>query len=89
MATGARPRDIQLQFLFEALILGLLGGLGGVVIGNLAAFFVRISTDWHAVTSMQSTLLALSISLSIGLIFGVYPAKKAAMLLPIEALRTK
>jgi len=86
MAVGARPKDILVQFLSESLI---LGGFFGVVISVIGTIIVGITTEWHAVISLQSIFLSIGFSLSVGLFFGVYPAKKAAMLDPIDALRAE
>jgi len=89
MAVGARPKDILVQFLSESLILGFSGGFFGVVISVIGTIIVGITTEWHAVISLQSIFLSIGFSLSVGLFFGVYPAKKAAMLDPIDALRAE
>jgi putative ABC transport system permease protein len=88
MATGARRRDILLQFLVEALVLGFVGGLGGVAFGVAGAVGAGELTEWQTVVPPQIVLLALGFSLSVGLFFGVYPARRASLLDPIEALRS-
>ncbi|MFQ5630754.1 MAG: ABC transporter permease [bacterium] len=89
MATGARPKDVLTQFLAEALVLGLFGGLFGVICGVLGAAIVGKSTAWHTAISPESILISLLFSFAIGLFFGVYPARKASLLDPIEALRAE
>ena len=85
-AIGARRRDILRQFLIESMIISLLGGLIGVGVGIIAAHYVKFrSFSGHVEPSM--VLLALSISAAIGIFFGYYPARRAAALNPIEALR--
>lgn len=89
MAIGARPKDILVQFLSEALILGMSGGLFGIAIGMAGTITVGMTTEWHTDISSQSILLSIGFSLLVGLFFGVYPAKKAALLDPIDALRAE
>jgi len=87
IAIGAQPGDIRLQFLIEAITLSLLGGLLGVLTGIGASKLVSMVTDFHAVVSVGSILLAFGVSSAIGIFFGLYPAHKAAALNPIDALR--
>jgi len=89
MAVGSRPRDILVQFLSEALMLGLAGGLVGVVLGATAAVTVGLLTKWRMVIAVGPVVLAVISSLGLGLLFGAYPARKAASLDPIVALRTE
>ncbi|MGD8727911.1 MAG: ABC transporter permease, partial [Gemmatimonadales bacterium] len=89
MAVGARQRDILMQFLSEALILGFAGGLLGVLLGVAGAALVGWTTRWEMIVPAEFVLLALAFSLSVGLFFGVYPAQKASRLYPIDALRTE
>ena len=87
-AVGAKRRDILTQFLAEAVVLSLLGGLVGVVTGYGGAQVVTpLLGGTRALVTPQSVLMALSVSVAVGLFFGVYPAVRAASLNPIEALR--
>ena len=89
-AIGAKKRDIMVQFLIESLLLTGIGGLIGVVIGLLAIKYVIGSIELLvAVYSVPWTIAAFSISLFIGVTFGLYPANKAANLNPIDALRNE
>jgi len=87
MAVGARTRDILGQFLVEAVTLSLIGGLAGVALGMAAAFGVAHLASWRIVLSPDSVLLAVAFAFVIGVFFGFYPARKAARLNPVEALR--
>jgi putative ABC transport system permease protein len=89
MAVGARQRDILVQFLSESLILGVVGGLVGVVLGVVGGFIVGWTTRWPTVVPLEFVAIALGFSLSVGLFFGVYPARRASLLFPIDALRAE
>lgn len=84
-AIGARKSDILYQFLIESVILSLLGGVSGLVLAFIIVFFIQ--SVFPAYINLQTILLALGVSSAIGIIFGVFPAKKAADLSPIEAIR--
>lgn len=84
-ALGATPNNILVQFLIESAILSTLGGAVGILIGILGAAGIRVF--FPATPALNSILLAFGVSLATGIIFGVYPAKKASQLSPIEALR--
>jgi putative ABC transport system permease protein len=86
-AMGARRRDIRLQFLVTAFTLALLGGLAGVAIGLAIAHVIAAYASWPTVVATWSIVLSLAVSVSVGLISGLYPAMRAARLDPIEALR--
>ncbi len=86
-AIGATPGDIKNQFLIEATIISLAGGLCGVVLGIGSSFVLSAVAGWSTVVSPVAMTLALFISAATGIFFGMYPAAKAAALHPIEALR--
>jgi len=87
MAVGARTRDILGQFLVEAVTLSLIGGLVGVTLGIGAAMAIAAFAGWHISISPQAVALAVAFAFAIGVFFGFYPARKAARLNPVEALR--
>jgi len=86
-AVGARRRDILQQFLTEALMVSLLGGILGLMLGILISFGVSLTGLITPVVTPSAVLLALGFSMAVGLFFGIYPARRAARLRPIEALR--
>jgi len=88
-AVGARRRDVLLQFLAEALTLSAVGGAIGVVFGVVAAFGITVLLDWPTEVSASAVGLAFGISGVIGIFFGFYPARRAAHLDPIDALRSE
>ncbi len=85
-AVGARKRDIMFQFLIEATVLSLLGGLIGVALGVGFAGFVGGQSGWRTVVRVESVLIAFAVAAAVGIFFGWYPARKAAQMDPIEAL---
>jgi putative ABC transport system permease protein len=87
MAVGARTRDILGQFLVEAVTLSLIGGLIGIAIGIGASLAIGSLAGWRILLSPESILLAAAFAFAIGVFFGFYPARKAARLNPVEALR--
>ena len=87
LAVGARSRDILLQFLTEAVTLSIVGGLVGVMLGVGVASGLTAKLGWNTLVSVDSIVLAFCVSAAIGVFFGFYPARKAARLDPIEALR--
>lgn len=87
MAVGAKTWDIRLQFLIEALILSLIGGVFGIILGTSGSKLLSMIAEWPTIVSPLSILLAFSFSGMVGIFFGYYPAMKASLLDPIEALR--
>lgn len=96
-AVGAKRRDILFQFLIESAVISVAGGIVGILIGifvgiggaKLFSAFVAKGTNWPSVVSLNSVFVACSVSFIIGIIFGLYPANRAAKLMPTEALRHK
>ena len=87
MAIGASRRDILLQFLLESVIITMAGGIAGIAVGiGLALGVTRVFDVWTAVTAMP-VLLAFGVSVAVGIFFGLYPARKASLMRPIDALR--
>lgn len=90
---GATNKDILSQFLAEATLLTLMGGIIGISLGGLLSFIISFAItnftglSWSFIFPWSGVFLGLSVSASIGLIFGIYPAKRASKLNPIEALR--
>jgi macrolide transport system ATP-binding/permease protein len=87
-AVGARASDILSQFLSESVVVSLVGGLMGVILASLISLAINLAGGWATSITIKSVLLAVIFSSSIGIIFGVYPARKASKLNPIDALRT-
>jgi ABC-type antimicrobial peptide transport system permease subunit len=87
MAVGARPRDILRQFIAEAVILCLFGGMVGILVGRGASIVVRDVLNWPTEISLPAIVAAVVVSVTVGLVFGYYPAWKASRLDPIDALR--
>jgi len=86
-SVGATPNDIRMQFLTEALLLSLVGGLIGVITGIGGSWLFGVMGDMRTVVAPVSIVVAFSSAAAVGVFFGYYPANKAAMLDPIEALR--
>jgi putative ABC transport system permease protein len=89
MATGARGTDVAAQFLIEAITLSVIGGAIGWLLGLLASRFVGWALGWPTTVSATATILAIGISALVGLVFGSYPARRASLLDPIDALRVE
>jgi putative ABC transport system permease protein len=90
MAVGAREKDILLQFLTEAVVLSVLGGLIGIFFGvglSKVLKYISIFSQFKTAVSIQAIVMAFAFSASVGIFFGFYPARKASRLDPIEALR--
>jgi putative ABC transport system permease protein len=87
IAVGAKNRDILLQFLIESLILSLIGGILGIAIGISGTYVLSTFAEWPTLLSVKAILLAFAFAGSVGVFFGFYPARKASLLNPIEALR--
>jgi putative ABC transport system permease protein len=86
-AVGARGSDVRLQFLVEALALGAAGGIAGVFAGLAASSILTASLGWPMIISGRAVLVSCGFAVGVGLVFGFYPAHRAASLDPIEALR--
>jgi putative ABC transport system permease protein len=86
-AIGARRRDILYQFLLEAVLIGVLGGILGLLLGGLASYLLAWLTGFPLTPSWQTILVALVVSIGVGLMSGFSPAQRAATLHPVEALR--
>jgi putative ABC transport system permease protein len=86
-AVGARQRDIVRQFVVEAVLISFAGGLVGIILGFVMSELIAWFAGWSTVVTVGSILLAFLVSISVGLVFGIYPAMKAARLDPVEAIR--
>jgi putative ABC transport system permease protein len=87
VAVGATDTAIRLQFLGESVMLSLVGGAAGVLVGVAGSVFIGRAMDWPMEMSFEAVVLAVVFSVAVGIFFGYYPARKASMLDPIEALR--
>jgi ABC-type antimicrobial peptide transport system permease subunit len=87
MAVGAQGSDILRQFLTEAVVLCILGGIFGIGLGRATSWTVRVVKHWPTATSLGAIVAAVVVSATVGIVFGFYPAWKASRLDPIEALR--
>jgi putative ABC transport system permease protein len=88
-ALGARRSDLMLQFLIESAGMALLGGIFGIILGVTVAKIVTLAVSFPSAVPLWSVLLGLFVALTVGIFFGVYPARKAAILDPIVALRAE
>lgn len=89
LAVGARSPDVLLQFLIEAVVLCLIGGLGGILLGLITTEVIANYAGWPAIFSTEAMIIAVSVSALVGVFFGFYPAWKASRLDPIVALRSE
>jgi putative ABC transport system permease protein len=89
MATGATERDIQVQFLSEAFVMSLIGGVVGVTAGIAGSFLLRSTLHWQMELSLSTIIIAAIFSAGVGIFFGYYPARKASQLDPIQAVRVE
>src|SRR5207244_2448485 len=87
MAVGARRQDILTQFLVEAVAVSLIGGVLGIAVGLGAAHVINQLAKWRTLILLDTVLLAFAFAAAVGILFGFYPARKAARLDPVEALR--
>jgi putative ABC transport system permease protein len=87
MAVGARGRDILLQFLVEAVTLSLIGGAIGIAVGLGGSYAIAYFAQWRTLVSSEAVVVAFAFAAAVGVFFGFYPARKAAALNPIDALR--
>ncbi len=87
MSVGAKSRDILLQFLFEAVLLSLMGGFIGIVLGIGLTSSISYFTGWPTPVSFYAILIAFIFATGVGIFFGIYPARKASRMNPIDALR--
>jgi len=87
-AVGATNRQIRNQFMAEAIVLSLAGGIVGVVVSFFVNYMLRITTNFHPFITWQVVVIAAGVSIAVGIVFGTIPAVKAARKDPIEALRT-
>jgi putative ABC transport system permease protein len=87
MAVGAKKRDILWQFLVEAMMLSLMGGIMGIGLGLTGSKLISSLAAWPSLVSWDAVVLAFVFSGAVGIFFGFYPARKAAQLDPIQALR--
>ncbi len=89
LAVGAKRRDVRTQFLTEAVMLGTGGGLVGIALGFAGIAVLALATDWAVQVEPFSVVLSFGFSLLVGVFFGVYPAHRASLLDPVEALRSE
>lgn len=86
-ATGARRSDIIRQFLFESVLISIGGGVVGIAFGYVLSWLIARAAEWKTIVTPVSIVIAFGVSVAVGVIFGIYPARKASRIDPIEALR--
>jgi putative ABC transport system permease protein len=86
-ATGARRSDIIRQFLLESILISIGGGVVGIAFGYFLSWLIAAAAEWKTIVTPASILIAFGVSVAVGIIFGIYPARKASRIDPIEALR--
>jgi putative ABC transport system permease protein len=86
-AIGATRKDIMGQFLVEAALLSFLGGMIGIILGWSMSYVITLYAGWKTIVSIFSVILAFGVSATVGILFGFYPARQAALMDPIESLR--
>ena len=86
-ASGARRNDIVRQFLIESVLISMGGGLVGIAFGYFLAWLIAVTAEWKTIVSPISLFIAFGVSVTVGIVFGIYPARKASRVDPIEALR--
>jgi ABC-type antimicrobial peptide transport system permease subunit len=85
--SGAKRRDITMQFLIETLLMTVSGGVAGIIVGAVVSIGISNYAGWKTHVSPTAVLLAFVVSFVVGLVFGLYPAMKAAALEPVDAMR--
>jgi ABC-type antimicrobial peptide transport system permease subunit len=86
-AIGAKRKDILTQFLIEAVLMTFLGGVAGIILGGLIALLISVFAKWNVEVSAVAIIGVTLFSIAVGVVFGIMPARKAAELSPIDALR--
>ena len=86
-AIGARRGDIIRQFLFESVLISVGGGIVGIGFGYFLSWLVAQAAEWKTIVTPSSIVIAFGVSMAIGILFGIYPARKASRIDPIDALR--
>jgi len=84
---GARRGDIVRQFLFESILISIGGGLVGIAFGYFLSWLIARAAEWNTIVTTSSIAIAFGVSVAVGVVFGIYPARKASRIDPIEALR--
>jgi len=87
MAVGAKPKDMLMQFLVEAVVLAIIGGSAGIIVGAIGSWLISYFAGWEVSISLFAIMLAFGFSAFVGIFFGFYPARKASRLAPVECLR--